>query len=238
MIIYKTTNTLTGKIYIGKDLHNNPAYLGSGTKLIHAIKKYGREFFTKEVLEECTDPKTWVSREKYWIETLNAIRNGYNIAEGGTGGNTRKSFSQEEKAQYIAKMQKSRKESSKVQEAYSKRKGVSRPEHSEKLKELYRNGIMTPHNLGKTTPEYIRKKISESNKGRKLTPEQKQKIAQAKFKPVEVYTLEGIYLETLPSIKEASKKYQIGRDSIYGCCVGKYKQGGGYCWKYGACEVK
>lgn len=238
MIVYKTTNILTGKVYVGKDLNNNPAYLGSGIKLIHAIKKHGREFFKKEILEECTDPETWVNREKYWIKVLDTIAHGYNIAEGGTGGNTRKGFSKEEKAEYLKRMQKGRRESNKVREAYDKRKGVPRPEHSQKLKELYRDGIITPHNLGKITPESTRQKISESNRGRKLTLEQKQKIAQAKFKSVNVYTLEGEYLETLQSIKQASEKYKVGRDSIYGCCVGKYKQGGGYRWEYSACEVK
>ena len=30
MIIYKTTNLINGKIYVGKDSNNNPNYLGSG----------------------------------------------------------------------------------------------------------------------------------------------------------------------------------------------------------------
>jgi hypothetical protein len=48
--IYKTTNLINGKIYIGKRSHENPEkdrYLGSGRVLIQAIKKYGRENFKK-----------------------------------------------------------------------------------------------------------------------------------------------------------------------------------------------
>lgn len=239
MVIYKTTNLLTGQIYIGKDLHNNPTYLGSGIKLVHAIKKHGRENFTKEILEECSDPKVWLEREKYWIKKLSAIENGYNLAEGGAGGNTRKGFTEKQQEEYIEKMQQGRKKSQKVIESYSKRKGVSRPEHSEKLKAMYKNGTMKPHNLGKTTPEPTRKKISESNKGKMFTATHRQKIAQSKHKKVEVYTRQGEYIETLESIKKASEKYGVGRDSVYGCCVGKYKQGGGYIWKYcRTCEVK
>jgi group I intron endonuclease len=232
MIIYKTTNITTGKIYVGKDLHNNPGYLGSGKKLLHAVSKYGKECFLKEVLEECSDPKVWVEREKYWIKKLNAIEAGYNIAEGGSGGNTRKGLSESEKEEYIKKMQIGRQISEKVKEAYKKKIGVPRPEHSLKLKALYNSGALIPHNLGKTTPEHVREKISKSNKGRKLTPTQKENIAKSKHKPVVVYTLDGKYLETLESIKQASEKYNIGRDSIYGCCIGKYKQGGGFVWKY------
>jgi len=43
MIIYKTTNLINGKYYIGKDKYNNPSYLGSGFILYQAIKKYGKE---------------------------------------------------------------------------------------------------------------------------------------------------------------------------------------------------
>ena len=43
MIIYKTTNLITGKFYIGKDKYNNEDYIGSGKILKNAIYKYGRE---------------------------------------------------------------------------------------------------------------------------------------------------------------------------------------------------
>jgi len=55
MVIYKTTNTVTGNLYIGKDKHNNPKYLGSGKLLNQSINKHGREVFIKEVLEETSD---------------------------------------------------------------------------------------------------------------------------------------------------------------------------------------
>ena len=45
MVIYKTTNLINGKIYIGKDSNNNEHYIGSGVKLLKAIKKYGRSNF-------------------------------------------------------------------------------------------------------------------------------------------------------------------------------------------------
>ena len=54
MIIYKTTNTVNNKIYIGKDSYNNPKYIGSGKLLWKAINKYGKKAFIKEIIERCS----------------------------------------------------------------------------------------------------------------------------------------------------------------------------------------
>jgi len=89
MIIYKTTNLKNGKIYIGKDMYNDPSYLGSGKILRHAIKKYGKEAFVKEILEECTSSNI-NDREIFWINYYQSRETGigYNIASGGRGGDT------------------------------------------------------------------------------------------------------------------------------------------------------
>jgi hypothetical protein len=89
MIIYKTTNLVNGKIYIGKDVKNNPDYLGSGLILKNAINKYGKENFIKEVLETCSTQIELNEKEVFWIEKLRATDKtiGYNIAPGGRGGN-------------------------------------------------------------------------------------------------------------------------------------------------------
>jgi hypothetical protein len=90
MIIYKTTNLVNGKIYIGKDTKNDPTYLGSGMLLHKAIQKYGLDFFIKEILEECNDQILLAEQEKYWIAKFNATdrKVGYNITDGGFGGDT------------------------------------------------------------------------------------------------------------------------------------------------------
>lgn len=88
MIIYKTTNLINGKSYIGKDTKNNKNYLGSGSLLKAAIKKYGKENFTKEILEVCNTHIELKEREKFWIEYYSAINDSmyYNIRPGGDGG--------------------------------------------------------------------------------------------------------------------------------------------------------
>ena len=88
MIIYKTTNLINGKIYIGKDSKNNPNYLGSGNLIKLAINKYGRENFKKEILEVCINNNELSEKERFWIDKLNSINKkiGYNLSEGGIGG--------------------------------------------------------------------------------------------------------------------------------------------------------
>ena len=87
MVVYKTTNLINGKIYIGQDSNNNPYYLGSGKLIIKALKAYGRENFKKEILCECLSREELNEKEIFWIKKLNSIDRtiGYNIALGGSG---------------------------------------------------------------------------------------------------------------------------------------------------------
>ena len=88
MIVYKTTNLINGKIYVGQDSHNDSNYLGSGKILKQAINKYGRQNFQKETLCECKTKEELNEKEIYWIKKLNSQnRNiGYNITDGGNWG--------------------------------------------------------------------------------------------------------------------------------------------------------
>lgn len=88
MVIYKTTNKVNNKIYVGKHNRLRTGYLGSGLLLKNAIKKYGSKNFEQEILEYCTK-ETVNEREIYWIEKLQSqnLNIGYNISSGGDGGN-------------------------------------------------------------------------------------------------------------------------------------------------------
>jgi group I intron endonuclease len=87
MQIYKTTNNINGKIYIGKNKTNNKNYLGSGIVLNFAIKKYGRENFSKEIIEECETYQMLNEQETYWISFYDSTNSkiGYNRSKGGDG---------------------------------------------------------------------------------------------------------------------------------------------------------
>lgn len=88
-IIYKTTNLINQKFYIGKhqtkNLNDN--YLGSGNLLLKAIKKYGRKNFTKEILFQCSSLEELNNKEKEIVneDIINDVLS-YNIKIGGEGG--------------------------------------------------------------------------------------------------------------------------------------------------------
>ena len=86
--IYKTTNVITGKIYIGQK-HSNVflgnKYLGSGKILKQAINKDGYNNFVVDLIEEVETQEKLDEREIFWINYFNATdrKVGYNICEGG-----------------------------------------------------------------------------------------------------------------------------------------------------------
>lgn len=91
--IYKITNDINGKIYIGKTNYSLKRrfqqHCNDATKnrcqhrpLYRAMNKYGKEHFHIELLEETDNPET---REIFWISQYNAYHNGYNATYGGDG---------------------------------------------------------------------------------------------------------------------------------------------------------
>ena len=101
-LIYKHTCTITNESYIGQTLktmeerlrrHKWDSNNGSDTHFHRAIRKYGIENFTSEILEECISVQSNLKskqtiadqREIFWINYYDTYNNGYNLTEGGNG---------------------------------------------------------------------------------------------------------------------------------------------------------
>lgn len=95
MYIYKIINIINGKWYIGKHNGKNPNYAGSGKLLKQAIKKYGKDSFKKEILENCFTEEELNLKEQQWITDTSATTDpmSYNLANGGEGGDLSKFIS-------------------------------------------------------------------------------------------------------------------------------------------------
>ena len=86
-LIYKITNNINGKYYIGchKTSNIDDNYMGSGKAIKNAIKKYGLEKFKKEILFECSSVEEMFSKEKEIVtEDIVNDRLSYNLKLGGT----------------------------------------------------------------------------------------------------------------------------------------------------------
>lgn len=174
--IYKTTNNINGKFYIGKHITDNPndTYLGSGVALIKAIKKYGKDNFSKEVLYIFNSEDEMNLKEKEIVtESFYKDDKTYNIGLGGEGGSHFKGKKHtDEMKRALSEKMTGRKltdeQKIKVSEANKKRKLSE--ETKKKLSEKAK---------GRFISQEARDKISNSLKGRRLTSEQKSKISDA-----------------------------------------------------------
>lgn len=88
-IIYKITNMVNNKIYIGKHKTNNieDGYNGSGTRLKEVIKLYGEDKFQKEILYQCNSEEEMNRLERKIVDEEFVKRpDTYNLTTGGDGG--------------------------------------------------------------------------------------------------------------------------------------------------------
>ena len=219
MYIYKTTNLLNGKFYIGKRVYRKKDdnwYLGSGIYLNRAIKKYGREYFKKEILEWCNNKIHLCEREIYWIKQLNATNKeiGYNLSLGGDGGNVGI-----EAYIKIGNKLRGKKKPKEFGEKISKAlKGKSKSkEHNEKVRQSL---------MGRKRPQEVVDKMSKSIK---------EKYDSGWKSPVQIEVYQynkktGDYIQSFKSATEAGRVLNIDRKAITDNCSGKSKSSGGFIW--------
>jgi|10_taG_2_1085330.scaffolds.fasta_scaffold10720_2 group I intron endonuclease len=162
MYIYKTTNLINGKIYIGqKTTEFDKTYYGSGKLIKRAITKYGIKNFKVEIIVDGIGDRDVLNEsEIHWIAILNATERhvGYNVSIGGNGGN--------------------------LGNTVNKR-------ISDTVKELWKVGVydtvdFSTHKIGIARSESTKHKISEAQKGKlgywygkSLSESTKHKISEA-----------------------------------------------------------
>lgn len=194
-VIYKTTNLIDGKWYIGKDEKNNPEYLGSGVYLNRAVSIYGRENFKKEILAESNSRKELIKLEIEFIEKFNAVKdkNSYNIASGGLGGDTLGGLDNDDREKF----------SNKMKEVFSKM-----PEEKKLMKSLKLSKALSGR---KKTIEH-KEKISKSKVGIKQdqkTCEKKRLISKKLYEEGKICPPKVSWLGKTHSIESRKKNFRI-----------------------------
>ena len=94
--IYKYTNLINGKVYIGQTKqtleqrdYKHQTQLNDNSYFHRAIKKYGRKNFSFELVEDNIPFNKLDEKEKYYInyfESFYTTGKGYNLTEGGQWG--------------------------------------------------------------------------------------------------------------------------------------------------------
>ena len=153
--IYKTTNLINGKIYIGYHSTENPNddYLGSGKLLNQAIEKNGADKFIKQVLYTFTSKEEALQKERQLVsEDFISRKDTYNIKLGGEGG-----------WDHIGDLDKTPqallKRSESMKEAIANNKGKSRVMTDEQRM----MGANSKPFLGKSHTKDTKRKISQNN---------------------------------------------------------------------------
>lgn len=209
-IIYKITNKVNNKIYIGQTIyslthrwnqHRNQRsdILMKDRKLYRAFNKYGIQNFSIEQIEEC-DNSLLNEREVYWIKYYDSFNNGYNMTLGGDG------------------------------------KTLITPEFRQKIIELYSSGICIRdithivHSTIETISYYLKLDLH-------LTDEQIKKNGyqlrnKKQNNPVVQLDLNNNYINQFESQKQAQEQTGVLYNHIGQVCKGQRKTAGGYKWKF------
>ena len=198
-LIYKITNIKNGKIYIGKHTTKDPydSYLGSGKVIKQALKKYGIENFTKEILFCFIDEKEVYLKEaeivtKEFVDrdyTYNVMTGGYGFSSEDVRGenhpNYGKSPSQETRDK-ISKGNKGKKLTQETKDKISKAtSGENNPMYGKpgtrrgkKLTQETKDKMSKAHS-GENNPMYGKCGENNPNYGKPRSQETKDKISKA-----------------------------------------------------------
>ena len=186
--VYKTTNNLNGDYYYGVHSTNNldDGYMGSGARINRSINKYGKENFTREIVQFFSRKKCAYSLESA-IVTQKLIDDPHclNLAIGGFGGNTYAGFTDVQLKEIGAKISKANKgkkycpmteehkqklRKPKSEEHKQKLRKPKSEEHKQKLRENhadqsgYKNPMYGKNAEDYMTPEAIKEKRSKQSK--------------------------------------------------------------------------
>lgn len=192
-IIYKITNLINNKIYIGAHMTDdiNDEYMGSGVLIKKSIKKYGIEKFNKEILYIFDNKEEMYNKEREIVNEQFIQRSDtYNIKRGGEGGYG--VIDKEKWKKQISTAQKKRYSSGGIV-TWNKGKSVSeetRIQMSERMKGRFPGDKNPMHGKPCTYKMTDEEKttwsnnIRKANTGKKRTDVQKQKYSSVASKRI------------------------------------------------------
>lgn len=214
--IYKTTNTINNKVYIGQSSNieerwKKHRYANDNFAIHKAIRKYGIENFSFSILEEC--PKEILNeREVYWTIFYNSLEEGYNMIPGGSNGaGYAKGIPVQQyslNGEYVATYPSAKQA--------SKQTGI---QHTDICRCC--RGEYSRAGLYQWKYEGSKKQIFSINK----------EFIRIQC-PINQYALDGTFIRKYPTLADATKETGISKSIICNVCKGKGHTAGGFRWSY------
>lgn len=242
-IIYKATNKVNGKMYIGQTVqplnrricgHISRSLNKDSSYFHRAINRYGKENFEWEIIAECNSLEELNIAEIEMIKKHNLFESGYNLDFGGKGSIGFK---------HLEKTKKKMSESHMGEKNHNYGK-VFTKEHKEKLSNSHKDKICL---RGKESPIYGRKlsdshkrKISIANEGRACLEKTKKKISETRINnksTAKKYIIispekEKFFVYGLREFCRNYKKENLDHCNLIKVAKGKLKQHKGYKCRY------
>ncbi len=200
--IYKTTNIINGKYYIGahKTTNLSDTYFGSGNAIKNAIVKYGKENFHKEIIDLCeSETKMYIREKEIITQKIVNDPKSYNMTIGGIGGFSHiDNFGDKNP---MKNPQISKKVSIKQKQI---RNGPNKKYYDGITRENQKKAV--EKKIGSHLSEETKSKISRGNTGKKLSDETKRKIGNVHRGKIET---------TITRAKKSkAQKERIKRDNL------------------------
>lgn len=232
--VYITTNLVNGKRYLGqKGFNNKPEwanYIGSGVAFLNAVKKYGRENFTKNIIDIAYSNDELNQKEYEYSVFFDVVESSdwYNLAYGG---NVPRGY------RYSDEQRAARSESLKGHFVSAETREKISKKNKERLSDPKKHPFYGDHRYaGENNPFF----------GKRHTAETKAKISSAHLgKNTGIYNKKSTMVfcvntgEIFQSQSEARITYNIDINGISHCVNGKQKTAGKHpvtgeplLWKY------
>lgn len=215
--IYKATNKINGKSYIGQTVdyksrvwQHMRCYEKEDCKFHDAIKEFGSDNFDWEVLETCCGKEKANDLERKYIELFNSYRNGYNDNKGGVGGhNARAIVCLKLDGEFVKRYDSA---------ADTEKDGFN----NVNVLLCCKNKLYTCKNhLFMFEDDY---KINGPKQYAKPESSSKRKVVQC--------DLDGNFISRFDSVQEASNKTGANRTTISGVLSQNYKSANGFIFVY------
>ena len=240
--VYKHTNKINGKMYIGQTCQkpqkrwSNGKHYETSTYFNNAIQKYGWDNFEHEIIATGLTLNEANSLEEKLIIELELMNSdkGYNLRSGGKNNllskETKRKISESNKNKKVSEA--TRKKMSEAQ-----RGKVVSEETKKKLSEIAKQRTGNKNGFyGKKHSEETRQKIGKASKNQSKETRLKQSEAHKGvknhgIKPIDQYDKNGNFIKHWDYIQLAANELKICASHISVCAKGTRKSAGGFVWR-------